>query len=211
VEITLNNKAVFVELIRKPNKNIYMRFKDENTLSVTCNKYISEKEIKQILEKNKKSLARMQFLKQKEIEKDYFFQYLGKSYTRVFDGTSKNVTFIEDNVIAKDEKSLIKFYQKECLRVFTSEVNRILPYFHSIPKFSLKIRFMKTRWGVNNCGNNTITLNSELLKKDIDLLDYVIIHELCHFYCRDHSANFWRHVEEYYPNYKEARRRLREI
>ena len=50
MEITLNNKAVFVELIRKPNKNIYMRFKDENTLSVTCNKYISEKEIKQILE-----------------------------------------------------------------------------------------------------------------------------------------------------------------
>ena len=68
---------------------------------------------------------------------------------------------------------------------------------------------MKTRWGVCNRGNNTITLNTELLKKDIDLLDYVIIHELCHFYEPNHSANFWNWVAKYYPNYKEARKRLR--
>ena len=68
---------------------------------------------------------------------------------------------------------------------------------------------MKTRWGVNNNGSHTITLNSELIKKDLDLIDYVIIHELCHFYEPNHSSNFWRHVEEYYPKYKEARKRLR--
>ena len=68
---------------------------------------------------------------------------------------------------------------------------------------------MKTRWGVNNRGNNTITLNTELLKKEIDLLDYVIIHELCHFYEANHSSRFWAHVEKYYPKYKEARKRLR--
>ena len=69
---------------------------------------------------------------------------------------------------------------------------------------------MTTRWGVNNLTKKTITLNSELLKKDLDLLDYVIIHELCHFYEANHSANFWAHVAEYYPHYKEARRRLKE-
>ena len=69
---------------------------------------------------------------------------------------------------------------------------------------------MKTRWGVNNLSNKTITLNSELLKKEIDLLDYVIIHELCHFYEANHSSRFWEHVSKYYPKYKEARRRLRE-
>ena len=68
---------------------------------------------------------------------------------------------------------------------------------------------MKTRWGVNNRGNNTITLNSELLKKDIDLLDYVIIHELCHFYEANHSPRFWAWVSKYYPDYKLARKRLR--
>ena len=68
---------------------------------------------------------------------------------------------------------------------------------------------MKTRWGVNNRTSKTITLNSELLKKEIDLLDYVIIHELCHFYEPNHSFKFWAHVEKYYPKYKEARKRLR--
>ena len=186
-----------------------MRFKDQNTLEVSCNRFVSNHEIMKILEKNRSSLEKMQKKKEKEEQKDIFFQYLGKSYTRIFDGVTKDVTFIDDNVIAKDEKTLDTFYKKECIRVFTNEVNRIVPYFKNIPKFSLKIRFMKTRWGVNHITNRTITLNSELLKKEIDLLDYVIIHELCHFYEANHSSRFWSHVGEYYPKYKEARKRLR--
>ncbi len=209
LKLILNEKKIEVLIQRKPNKNIYMRFQDQNTLVVSCNRWISEKEIERVLEKNKQSLAKMQKKKAQEEEKDIFFQYLGKSYTRVFDGESKEVTFLGDNVFAKDEKMLEKFYKKECIRIFQSEVNRIVPYFPDIPKFSLKIRYMKTRWGVNHLTNHTITLNSELLKKDLDLLDYVIIHELCHFYEANHSLRFWRHVEEYYPKYKEARKRLR--
>lgn len=54
-----------------------------------------------------------------------------------------------------------------------------------------------------------MTLNTELLKKDIKLLDYVIIHELCHFFEGNHGANFWHLVSLAYPNYKEARKELR--
>lgn len=208
--IKINNKEIEIEILRKPNKNIYMRFKNQNTLTVSCHFMITEKEILKILEKNKKSLEKMQSIKEKEEQKDIFFWYLGKSYTRILDGKTKNPYFIEDNIIAKDEKTLEKFYKQECLRVFTSEIERITPYFNKIPKFTLKIRYMKTRWGVNNLTKKTITLNSELLKKEIDLLDYVIIHELCHFYEANHSPRFWSHVSEYYPKYKEARKRLKE-
>ena len=138
-----------------------------------------------------------------------FFSYLGKKYTIVYNENVKEPYFDEDFIFARNERNLQKFYQKETIRIFNLEVERIIPYFKNIPKFSLKIRNMKTRWGVNNRGNNTITLNSELLKKDIDLLDYVIIHELCHFYEANHSSKFWAHVEKYYPKYKEARKRLR--
>ncbi len=210
MKIELNNQEIDVQIIRKPNKNIYMRFIDSHTLSVSCHRFVSEKEILRILEKNRVSLERMQKQKEKEETKDIFFQYLGKSYTRIFDGESKEVHFIDDNVIAKDEKTLEKFYQKECVRLFSSEVKRIVPFFQNIPEFSLQIRNMKTRWGVNHLTSRVITLNSELLKKDLDLLDYVIIHELCHFYEPNHSARFWMHVEEYYPKYKEARKRLRD-
>ena len=124
---------------------------------------------------------------------------------------SVGTPYFDDNdlIFVKNKKTLEKFYQSETKKIFESELNRILPYFKNIPPFTLKIRNMKTRWGVNNQGSKSITLNSELLKKDIDLLDYVIIHELCHFYEANHSAKFWSHVEKYYPKYKEARKRLR--
>ena len=211
MQVVLDNKPFEVEIIRKPNKNIYMRFKNQNTIMVSCNRLVSEKEIEKLLIKNKESLLKMYEKKAKEEMNDAFFWYLGKPYTKVFDGISKTVAFERDCIIIKDEKMLNKFYAQECVRIFQSEVNRIVPYFKNIPRFSLKIRKMKTRWGVNNITKRTITLNSELLKKDLDLLDYVIIHELCHFYEANHSSRFWAHVQEFYPKYKEARRRLRSI
>lgn len=209
MEYNLNGHPIKIEMIIKRNKNIYMRFINPHTLLVTCNKHISLKEITTILAKNEKSLIKMQNEKKKESEQAKFFHYLGVAYEFNFDAQTQNPFFNGNQIVAKDEQTLAKFYQKECQRVFQSELKRIIPYFPNIPQFTLKIRNMKTRWGVNNRGNNTITLNSELLKKDLDLLDYVIIHELCHFYEANHSASFWQHVEEYYPKYKEARKRLR--
>lgn len=57
--------------------------------------------------------------------------------------------------------------------------------------------------------NKTLGIFLCLIYIPIILLDYVIIHELCHFYEANHSSRFWDHVSEYYPKYKEARRRLR--
>jgi len=210
MQIMLNDEPIQVEIIRKNNKNIYMRFSEKNILTVTCSPWVSEKKIKEIIEQNSSSLIKMKERKAKESDKNIFFYYLGKPYTRIFDGETTQAYFLEDNIIAKDEKTLLKFYQTECNRVFQSEIERILPSFSNIPPFTLKIRNMRTRWGVNNQGSHTITLNSELLKKDLDLLDYVIIHELCHFYEANHSKQFWDHVARYYPKYKEARKRLRD-
>ena len=112
-------------------------------------------------------------------------------------------------IYAKDEKQFDNWYKKECKKIFIERINLILNNFNDIPKFSLRIRKMKTRWGVNNVTKKIITLNSELLKKDVTLIDYVIIHELCHFYEANHSKKFWIQVEKRYPYYKLARKRLR--
>ena len=53
-----------------------------------------------------------------------------------------------------------------------------------------------------------ITLNTELIKKDVHLIDYVIVHELSHFKHMDHSPAFWNEVAQHYPYYKEARKEL---
>lgn len=209
MDFSLNGKMLKIEIIHKKNKNLYMRFQDEKTLIITCSPFVKEKEIVHIIQKNQKTLEKMHFKKIQEVNKEQYFYYLGKPYNKIFDGLTKLPIFTQDAIRVKDEKTLKKFYLQECRRIFEAELERILPCFQNIPAFSLKMRQMKTRWGVNNYGSQTITLNTELLKKELDLIDYVIIHELCHFYEPNHSPNFWKHVEEYYPKYKEARKRLR--
>lgn len=205
----IDGDVVEVVIVRKQNKNIYLRFKEDKKLYATCNKWVTENKIEKLIDDNIEKITKMYQSITKTVYNDSFFNYLGKKYTICYNENIKTPYFDSDLIFVKNEKALNKFYQKECIRIFESEMNRILPYFKDIPKFTLKIRNMKTRWGVNNRGSKSITLNSELLKKDIDLLDYVIIHELCHFYEANHSSRFWAHVSKYYPKYKEARKRLR--
>lgn len=210
MQVLLNNEIINVEIIRKNNKNVYFRFKD-GKLVITCNRIVSLKTIKDLIKNNEKALYKMYLKNTEEMQNDLLFNYLGNKYTIIYDNITKDVYFDNNFVFTKDKKTLDKFYEKECIRIFQNEVNRIVPYFNNIPKFTLKIRKMKTRWGVNNITKRNITLNSELLKKKPHLLDYVIIHELCHFYEANHSIRFWNHVSKYYPKYKEARKELREV
>lgn len=207
--IQLGMYEVPLEIIRKKNKNIYFRFNEEGTLIVTCNRFVSEKELRNLIIQNEKSLLRMYEKYMKELEKAKQFYYLGKPYTLVYDEKVKEVEIKEDFIYAKDSKKLEQWQKKECLKIFEERINVLLQHFSNLPLFTLKIRKMKTRWGVNNVTKKIITLNSELLRKDVDLIDYVIIHELCHFYEANHSSKFWYQVSLRYPDYKMARKRLR--
>ena len=136
---------------------------------------------------------------------------MGKPYTIIYNKDVKKYYIEEDCIIVKDEKMLNKFYAEECVHIFTEEIEKYKLMFNYLPKFSLRVRKMKTRWGVCNRGNNTVTLNSELLKKEVRLIDYVIVHELSHFKEANHSERFWHEVSLRYPNYKEARKELNEV
>ena len=196
MQVVLDDKKIDVIIEHKQNKNLYIRVTDNLELSVTCSKRVSEKEILDII---------------KELDNNSIFYYLGKPYTIIYNKDVGKYYIEEDCIIVKDEKMLNKFYANECVRVFTQELEKYNPYFNYLPKYSLRVRKMKTRWGVCNRGNNTVTLNSELLKKDIRLIDYVVVHELSHFKEANHSDKFWHEVSLRYPNYKEARKELNEV
>ena len=72
----------------------------------------------------------------------------------------------------------------------------------------ISLRNQRTRFGSCSYQNN-ISLNINLMKYDFDVIDYVLIHELCHTKVKNHSKNFWIEVEKYCPNYKELRKKLK--
>lgn len=207
--VQLGDYDIEVLIEKKNNKNVYFRFKEDGKLHVTCGRFVSESAIKKMIKDNEKSLLKMYLQLEKRNEINNHFYYLGDPYTKVLDDNIKKVYIEDEYIYAKNDKMLDKWYKEECMKIFTERVNRCLEMFNDIPSFQLRVRSMKTRWGVNNVTKRIITLNSELLKKDVTLIDYVIIHEICHFYEANHSSRFWAQVEKRYPYYKLARKRLR--
>jgi predicted metal-dependent hydrolase len=70
---------------------------------------------------------------------------------------------------------------------------------------------MKTKWGSCNHRAATIRLNTELVKKPRDLLEYVVVHEMLHLVAPTHSEQFIALMTEHYPSWREARAELNEL
>ena len=204
-----NGLVLDVEIIRKNNKNLYFRVKDDLKLYVTAPMYISWKEIDKIIDKNDAELIEMYEKVESKVKDNDKFLFLGKKYYIVIDEDCIDVTFKDKEVYAYSKEALESYKNREMLRIFNEEIEMIKKCFTTLPDFTLRTRKMSTRWGVCDTRKKIVTLNTELIKKDIDLIDYVIVHELCHFFEPNHSKNFWALVSQAFPNYKEARKRLR--
>lgn len=207
---TSDGRIIEVVLVRKNNKNIYFRVKEDLKIYVTCPIYLSKDNILKMISDNEANILKLYDKAYLKAHDNELFLYLGKKYIINIDENIQEIKFVDDKVYAPSLKSLDYFYKKEVDRVFKEEMDLAKKCFSNLPEFTLKYRSMITRWGVCNVSKKTVTLNTELLKKDIDLIDYVIIHELCHFFEPNHSKNFWYLVSLAYPDYKEARRRLKE-
>lgn len=73
----------------------------------------------------------------------------------------------------------------------------------------ISIRDQKTRWG--SCSaRGTLSFNWRLMLAPPAILDYVVVHELCHLTYMNHSPAFWEKVESVYPDYRAARQWLKD-
>lgn len=211
MKITINNQEHDVIIEKKrSNKNTYFRIKEDLNLYVTTNSLVSDKKISKMIDENFKSIVRM-YNKQayKNDLKEKFF-YLGRQYDVVYTN-GRDVQLGIDRVFIGRDANLDKWYKKQAQEVFANCLDSSYEQFtRSIPRPTLRIRKMTSRWGVCNTKTHVITLNLELMKKDILCLEYVVMHELSHLVYADHSKKFWSVVEENCPNYKEIRRIMRD-
>ena len=205
----IDNTYYDVVIERKNNKNTYIRIKDDLKIHVSTNYLVSLKKIEKLLDKNYDFLAK-NIEKQKKInEKKEKFYLLGKEYNIIYYDT-KIVKIIDDKIYVKNEIELDKWLKKETKKLFSSRLDYDYNlYKEKIPYPSLRVRKMKTRWGVCNVKTKTVTLNSELVKYSLDKLDYVIFHELSHFIYFNHSKSFWNQVSKYVKDYKKIRKDLK--
>lgn len=196
-----------VVIERKKIKNIYFRINEDSQIYVTCPRMVSEREIFKLLEKNRKSLEKMYNKTSKRLSEKSKIMLLGSEFDYVY---YKKVMFQDNLAFGPTVDAVNEYLEKHSLEVFQKRLDIYVKEFNNLPKFRLRVRKMKSRWGVCNKGSMTVTLNTLLIHKSYFLIDYVIVHELTHFEHMDHSKAFWAEVERHYPEYKKARKELRD-
>jgi len=210
MKLEIDDKIYDVIIIKKNNKNTYIRVKEDFSIVVTTNYFVSKKQIFRILNNNISSIRKMLNRQQDKNEKSKTFFYLGKSYDIIEMTSNNDVRIIDDKIYIPNKKLFEKWYKDSIYKIFNGRFKYIFNIFEESNECpTLKIRSMKTRWGVYNRVKHNVTLNTELIKYDIEKVDYVIIHELCHIVHFDHSKNFWNLLSKYCPNYKDIRKELK--
>ena len=110
----------------------------------------------------------------------------------------------------EEEQRPCSVSREDALALFTQVSDAVFPLFAQMlngQRPVLKVRQMKTRWGVCVPAKRQITFSLRLAEKPRAAVEYVVLHEYAHFVRADHSPAFWAVVARYMPDYK-ARRRL---
>ena len=114
-----------------------------------------------------------------------------------------------------DFSKVEKIVQQFLLEIYTMECRRYLPQRirNYAEKFGFRYGRVTFRNNISNWGScsfdNNISLNIKLMKLPDEIIDYVILHELCHTVEKNHSAAFWKLVGKVCPAYPTLRARLR--
>jgi len=101
------------------------------------------------------------------------------------------------------KKQIEYYFKQEAQRIILPKV----AYYAKLTQLeptSIKIRQYRARWGSCN-SRGELSFNYLLMMLPIEVIDYVIVHELCHLRYLDHSQYFWQLVEKHFPNYAAAK------
>lgn len=107
------------------------------------------------------------------------------------------------------ESAVMKWYRQHALTCFTERIG-LYSRKLGIALPQLRLSNARTLWGSCN-SRGIIRLNWRLIQKPLELVDYVVAHELSHLIEMNHSKAFWETVASVYPGYAAARKKLRRI
>ena len=107
----------------------------------------------------------------------------------------------------KAERVFTQWYKEQAWHILSERVRALSVQYGFSPK-QVKISSARTRWG--SCSpDGTLNFTWRLVMAPLEVIDYVVVHELAHLRVKNHSMRFWKEVEKIMPEYKSHRRWLR--
>jgi len=180
-KIFLKDKEVEYRVIKKPIKHLYLRVRD-NYIEISCNSFVTNSYIQKFIKRNE------EYILNKLNSKEFYYLF-GKKYKN----ENINLKELYKAKLPQVIEPLVKSYSEK-MKLYPTKIS---------------YRFNKTRWG--SCSfKNSITFNYYLAKLPLEVIKYVVVHELAHIKHKNHSKEFWELVQSYLPNTKELKRILRE-
>ena len=209
-------------IIRSRRRTIALIITPDEKLVVRAPLRASDRTIHRIVDNKKewirKKLDQYRQYNQRNPKKQYvpgeLFWFLGKKYPLQISPTESH-TFLKDGILflpekygASAEKHLYAWYHKQARSIVEERV-RTLALQHGFTYRSVRVSKAIQRWG--SCGpTNTLNFSWKLVMAPPEIIDYVVIHELCHTKIKNHSAKYWELVRQILPDYSIHRKWLRE-
>ena len=210
-------------LTRKKMRNMRMRITSKREVTVSCPLHTAIADVETFIAKNidwikqsqQRILQNATSLEKYEYMTGEKFLFLGKGYTlMVKEGETREVTAIGDYIFMtvydlwdfEDKRSMLdKWYKSQATKIFADRFS-YLKFLHKDlfnGQYQLKIKKAVSTWGTCAVNKGIITLNFRLIYAPLELIDSVILHELCHLYYIHHDQDFYDLLATLDPLYKE--------
>lgn len=207
------------KLMRSKRKTLSLIVETDGTLTVRAPLRMKETDIRRFIE------AKQDWIKQKQAKalkdavapRQYVdgekFLYLGREIPlRIVPNGKPALAMVRVFKLTKPaqpraESYFEAWYKKEARKVLTERVE-FFARKHDFKPGKLRISSARTRWG--SCSTKgTLSFTWRLVMAPMDVVDYVVVHELCHLNEMNHSKAFWSRVEGILPDYKRQRKWLK--
>lgn len=225
--LLINGIEFLYKAIREHRKTISIAIPIDKKLVIKTPIHFSKKDIEDFLQKKStlivKRLTKAEDRKKRiaKLEDSYknggAVLYLGKKYKLLIDNSKRRNVVKSDTEITIYSKNLLDsqdirlmldtWYYRQAERVFSERLKEMVKYFDKMKIPELRIKSMKRQWG--SYIKHIVTLNLHLIKTPIECIDYIILHELCHTYEKNHQKKFYDLLESKLKNWKEVDKKLK--
>jgi len=209
-----------VEVVRTNRKKSATIKLDGSKVRINVPKSLSDRKVEELIEKRRawiETKLQQQALKPQPQKKQYVdgedFFYLGKSYhLKILMGKNDQVKISKNFLVVtlKDQNSqttirsiLEGWYRERAKELLTKKTIQLAKVIDVNPR-QISIKNYRSRWG--SCSSTgDLSYNWRIIQAPINIIDYVIVHELCHLIEHNHSPRYWSHVNKHFPKWKECR------